>query len=382
MDYLNRLDRLIMKYVILAGILILVIFNYENIFKLVGNIWQVIAPVIYGFGFAYVLNLLMVRYEKLFFRRSKNRFINKIRRPFAIIMALLTVIAIVAVVLWLIIPQLVSLIQTLIDNTPMIVATGQKLFADLEGLFPDIESFFDSLNLNWESIARESANLANNLLGSTFTTVQIVSSTLFKGIIVVVVAIYALFSKEKIVRQFDRLGKAYLKKDNYRRFSYVVEVTDQTFSGFLTGMLFEAIIYGSMVTIGMWMFRFPYAGMIGALSGVMALIPMVGAIASAFIGFLLIFVQNPIQGILFIIFNIVVQQIESNVFYPRVVGNQIGLPGIWTFIAVTIGGGLMGPVGFFLGVPVATVIFKLLKGNVEYREEYLSTYPNAEFKQF
>lgn len=370
MDKLGRLDRMVMKYVILAAVFILVIFNYQHIFAGLRELWDIISPVVYGFVFAYILNLIMVMYEGFWFPETDNELLIRARRPVSILLALITVIIVIVLVLWLIIPQLISLVQTLLENLPLMVEYIQRWIEDLEEIYPQIDTLINNLNINWESIARDAASFANNILGSTFTTFQLLTSSLFRLVIILVVAIYALFSKEKIQRQVKRVLRAYIKRDHFRRLKYVLRVTNESFSSFITGMLIEAIIYGTLVTVGMMIFNFPYAGMIGALSGALALVPMVGAILSAVIGTMLIFVQNPIQGLFFLLFNIVLQQLESNAIYPRIVGGSIGLPGIWTFIAVTIGGGILGPAGFFLGVPIASVIYKLIRSNVEYKEHY------------
>ena len=370
MDKLGRLDRMVMKYVSLAAVFILVIFNYQHIFAGLRELWDVISPVVYGFVFAYILNLIMVMYEGFWFPETDDELLIRARRPVSILLALITVIIVIVLVLWLIIPQLISLVQTLLENLPLMVEYIQRWIEDLEDIYPQIDTLVNNLNINWENIARDAASFANNILGSTFTTFQLLTSSLFRLVVILVVAIYALFSKEKIQRQVKRVLRAYMKRDHFRRLKYVLRVTNESFSSFITGMLIEAIIYGTLVTVGMMIFNFPYAGMIGALSGALALVPMVGAILSAVIGTMLIFVQNPIQGLFFLLFNIVLQQLESNAIYPRIVGGSIGLPGIWTFIAVTIGGGILGPAGFFLGVPIASVIYKLIRSNVEYKEHY------------
>lgn len=370
MDKLGRLDRMVMKYVSLAAVFILVIFNYQHIFAGLRELWDVISPVVYGFVFAYILNLIMVMYEGFWFPETDNELLIRARRPVSILLALITVIIVIVLVLWLIIPQLISLVQTLLENLPLMVEYIQRWIEDLEEIYPQIDTLINNLNINWENIARDAASFANNILGSTFTTFQLLTSSLFRLVVILVVAIYALFSKEKIQRQVKRVLRAYMKRDHFRRLKYVLRVTNESFSSFITGMLIEAIIYGTLVTVGMMIFNFPYAGMIGALSGALALVPMVGAILSAVIGTMLIFVQNPIQGLFFLLFNIVLQQLESNAIYPRIVGGSIGLPGIWTFIAVTIGGGILGPAGFFLGVPIASVIYKLIRSNVEYKEHH------------
>lgn len=365
----DRFDRILLKYIIIGALLFSIVLNYQIVLLFFRTIWDVIAPIVYGFIVAFILNLIMVKIESIWFENTDKAWLIRLRRPMSVFISVLIVLFVIVIVLWLIIPQLISVVQTVIELLPVLVSYGQNLFAELGELYPELNTFMGLDNYNWENIAREIATFANDLLGSTFSTIGTLSSSLFNLVIILVIAIYTVLSKERILNQFKRLGRAYLKKENYNRLRYLLSVTNESFANFMTGMLLEAIIYGSLVTLGMWIFRFPFAGMIGTLSGVLALIPMVGAIVSAVIGVLLISTQSLSQGFLFLIFNVIIQQIESNVIYPRVVGGSIGLPGIWTFIAVTVGGSLLGPVGFFIGVPIASTVYKLIETDVEYREQ-------------
>lgn len=365
----DRFDRILLKYIVAAALLFSIVLNYQIVLAFLRTIWNVFSPIIYGFIVGFILNLIMVQIESLWFPNTQNQRLIKLRRPMSVFISLLIVLFIFVIVLWLIIPQLISVVQTVIELLPVMISYIQNFIVEIDEIYPELDSFLGLDNYNWENIAREIANFANGLIESTFSTIGTLSSSLFNFVIILVISIYTVLSKERILNQFKRLGHAYLKKDQYRKVSYVISVTDESFSSFMTGMLLEAIIYGSLVTVGMWIFRFPFAGMIGTLSGVLALIPMVGAILSAVIGVLLVSTQSLSQGFFFLIFNIVLQQVESNVIYPRVVGGSIGLPGIWTFIAVTVGGSLLGPIGFFVGVPIASTVYKLIESDVEYREK-------------
>ncbi|UUX32823.1 AI-2E family transporter [Fundicoccus culcitae] len=367
----NRLDQLAIKYLVLIAILAAIVLNYNSVLSYLSTIWRVLSPILSGFVFAFILNLLMTLIEKYLFPTTTDERLIGLRRPLAILLTLLVVLLTVSIILWLIIPQLISAIRITIESLPLVFTMFQNLLARLEEVFPeyDYNAFIAQAGLNWDNVAREITSFANGLVESMISVVASLSSYALNFVIILVISVYALFSKEKLIGQFKRIGKVYLKPLVYSRILYIVQVTTQSFSNFMTGMLIEAVIYGSMVTIGMLIFRFPYAAMIGTISGAFALIPMVGAIISAFIGFLLIMTQSLSQAFLFLLFIIVVQQLESNIIYPRVVGGSIGLPGIWTFIAVTLGGGLLGGVGFFIGVPIASTIYKLLRRDVEVREE-------------
>lgn len=160
--------------------------------------------------------------------------------------------------------------------------------------------------------------------------------------------------------RFDKLFKAYMSKDRREKFYKDLRLTSRVFSDYIIGQCKEALILGGLCAIGMWIFGFPYALSVGSVIGLTALIPIIGAYIGAAIGFFLIVIVDPVQALLFIVFIVVLQQIEGNLIYPKVVGNSIGLPGIWVLAAITVGGGLMGIAGVLLGVPVAATIYKLL----------------------
>lgn len=364
----NRLDRLVIKYIVLVAILFAIVLNYDAVISYVTKIVNVLSPVIFGFMIAFILNLIMSKIEEYWFPDTDNSFLNQARRPIAILLSLLIVMFIIGVILWLIIPQLISAIRITIEAVPTVISYIQSFLANLEENFPEYNSFVSESPFNWERIVSEFTSFANGLIESLFSVVSNISSSAFNLVVIIVVSVYALFSKERIIYQFDRVARAYLSKNTYRKTAYVFSVINESFSSFMSGMLIEAVIYGAMVTVGMWIFRFPYAAMVGTISGALALIPMFGAILSAAIGILLVLTNSISQAFFFLIFIIFVQQLESNVIYPRVVGSTIGLPGIWTFIAVTVGGGLFGVFGFFIGVPIASALYKLLRKDVEYRE--------------
>jgi len=176
-----------------------------------------------------------------------------------------------------------------------------------------------------------------------------------------------LFGKEDLKAKFDKLINTYMKAKKREKLYDVLRVTDETFSGYIVGQCKEAVILGVLCTIGMLIFRFPYSTIIGPVVGLTALIPLFGAYIGAAVGFLLIVMVAPFKALLFIVFIIVLQQIEGNLIYPKVVGGSIGLPGIWVFAAVTVGGGLMGITGVLLGVPIAATVYKLLGKSVNER---------------
>ncbi|MGX7091406.1 AI-2E family transporter [Hutsoniella sourekii] len=372
MNHWRQLDRLIMKYLLIAGVIILLVLKFDWIRQWLDKVVIILSPILIGAGMAYILNILMVFFEKYYFPESEEDWVEKTRRPVAITLAIIVVAMTVVIVMSLIIPQLISVIQEFIRIIPLVLNQLQMWLNKNRELIPVIGDYIGQIDFNWQQIVRRAINLINNmtgnLIGTTLSTVTSLFSFLVNFLLSLMFAIYLLVSKEKLGKQFKRFLSAYTQPKWNKRILYVLDVLDYSFSNFITGEVIEAFILGSMVTVGMWIFQFPYATMIGALTGFTALIPIIGAYLSGAVGFLLIFVQSPLQALAFLVFILVVQQIEGNLIYPRVVGNSIGLPSIWVLASITVGGGLWGVMGMLLGVPIASALYKLLQNNIRYRE--------------
>ena len=369
---MRKLDRLLIKYILFIAAVVLIVFNYEQVIEWLKSFWVILSPVIIGGVMAYILNILMVKFESWYFPKSSKPLVVKSRRPVSILLAMATIVLVVFLVVSLVVPQIISVLATLIENIPTIFGRVQEWLTDYEQLFPEAASLMDQFNIDWSQMVKNAVTFVNNLttsiLETTLSTVGSLAGIIINLVLSIIVSIYILMSKEKLGNQFDRMVKAYLSEKNYRKYHYVLEQFDDSFRHYITGVVVEALILGLMVTVGMWLFRFPYAAMIGALTGFLAIIPMLGAYLSGAIGALLISVESPVQALFFILFTIDVQQIEGNIIYPKVLGGSIGLPGLFVLIAVTIGGGLMGIPGMIISVPLASALFKLLKNDVKHRE--------------
>lgn len=373
MNKFKQIDKLIMKYIIIGLIAILLITNYEQLLDWLSVIWTVIRPVLMGGVIAYVLNLLMVQFEKIYFPKKDNKWIQLTRRPISISLAMIVIIFVIFFVVGLITPQLISVFITIVEATPELFKMIQEWILEYEDIFPQIAEFVEEIDIDWQGIASNVLDFMNNFTGNvietTVSTVGSVFSFIVNLFLSLMIAIYVLLTKETLAKQFKRLTQTFLPKRIEQRLTYLCRVVDQSFSSFISGEVIEAVVLGTMVAVGMWIFRFPYAGMVGALTGVTAFIPILGAYLSGAVGFILILVQSPVQAIGFIIFIVIVQQIEGNIFYPKVVGKSIGLPSLWVLVGVTIGGGFWGIWGMLLGVPVASALYRLLKDSVRAREK-------------
>lgn len=361
----------IIKYLFIAGLIVLAIVNFDRLKNIFSYLLTISMPIILGFIIAYILNIPMVMLEKLYFPNSDSIVVKKTRRPVSILVSIIIITVVLIFILNLVIPQLISVFGRIIEIIPVLANGIQSWVIENEEIFPPLAEFVETFQIDWQNIVTNMISIVNrfttNIIETTLSTVGSVFSIVVNLFLSLMISLYVLMSKETLGRQFRILSETYLPERGHKGLMYVLEVTDYSFRHFITGEVLEAIILGSLVTVGMWIFQFPYASMIGALTGVTALIPVLGAYISGAIGFIMIFVDSPIQALTFIVFIIVIQQLEGNLIYPRVVGGSIGLPGLWVLISITIGGGLLGIWGMLLAVPLVSTLFKLLKNDIEYR---------------
>lgn len=361
--------KLIQYGIIIVLVLFILIYPVE-IYNIFLNILGVAMPLILGAVLAYVLNILCVKLEKYFFPNTKIKILQKSRRALVILTTLVIVTLVMVGIFRLVLPQFFNALADFFKNIPSFF---EGLSALLEKINHNsvISDQLESMNIDWSSVQSKVMKYLTSgmggVFGSTFKIVTGITKGFVNFILALTFAIYILATKEKLGRQIKKLAHAYLKNEHIQKVKYVVDIADDMFSHFIAGQVTEAIILGSLCSLGMIIFRFPYALSVGAFVSITALIPILGAWLGGIVGFLLIAVKSPIEAVFFIVFLLVLQQFESNVIYPRVVGTSIGLPGIWVLASITVGGGLGGIVGMLLGVPVAATIYQLLKNDTNRR---------------
>lgn len=315
---------------------------------------------------AYLINILMTFYEKYYFVNSRKPFAKKSRRPVCMVAAFLTLIAIAVLIVWLVASQLVDCLKLIFAELPAAINDLIDLLEKYSVLPHDIANLLSSIN--WQSQIQKIFSFVNTGVGNVLNVVVSAVTSVFSGVVTtflgVIFAIYLLLGKERLSGQTDRVMKRYLKKGWYDKTMYVLKVLNDCFHRYIVGQCIEAVIIGILCTIGMAILRLPYASMIGSLVGFTALIPVAGAYIGAIVGAFMIFMVSPVQAVIFLIFLVILQQLEGNLIYPRVVGSSLGLPAIWVLAAVTVGGGMLGVIGMWLGVPLAAACYRLLREDV------------------
>ncbi len=344
--------------------------NLELIQEMSGVLTSALLPFIIGSGLAFAINIPVSSIEKIFNPYIKSNRDKKIVRFLSITLAYILLIIVLLSLIFLVIPDLQQTITSFIETVPVKIAELIRYISGVINSNPDIVRFMQDLNLNLNDIQQQAVtylqNFATNVLTTSASFAFTIISSVVTGFIALVFSVYLLSMKDQIIRQMKKIVYSIW---SFPWANYIMNVgkkANHIFSSFIGGQTLEAFILAILVYIGMWMFNFPYRLSITVITGVLSLIPVFGAILAGVAGFVLISVVSLSQGIWFGVFIIVLQQLESNLIYPRVVGNSVGLPGIWVMFAVTIGGSLFGIVGMLLGVPLVSLIYSLISAQVNY----------------
>lgn len=328
-------------------------------------------PLLLGAVMAYLVNILMTFYEHRLFGRAASGAGLKLKRPLCMALAFATLLIIVVLLLVLVIPELVSCIRVIAAGVPGVVADFTK-WCEEQGILP--ETIADSLaQIDWKSrmtdivkVLTAGVGSAANAIVNTVTSVVSGFVTFFMALIF---SIYLLLGKEKLGRQLQKIMERYLRDGWNKKIRYVVGVVNDCFHRYIVGQCTEAVILGVLCMLGMLLIRLPYATMIGALIGFTALIPVAGAYIGAIVGAFMILTVSPVKALIFLVFIVILQQLEGNLIYPKVVGSSLGLPALWVLAAVTVGGGVLGVPGMLLGVPLSAAVYRLIRNDVYGTEE-------------
>lgn len=361
---MKRLDwKTCLRVGVSAFVLFLCIHYWPGIASFVGKCFSAAAPVFTGIVMAYIINILMSFYERHYFTKSKNKAVPKIRRPVCLLGAILTVIGVVALVIVLVVPQLGACVEMLVAQLPGAI---EKLIARLSGLeFVSDELISSLASIDWRSRIGDIVETLFSGVGDVMNVAVSAVSSVFTGItafvIGFIVALYLLMDKDRLKGQCRRIMNRWIPERFLGKIMHIVTLADDCFHRFIVGQCTEAVILGTLCMVGMLILRLPYAPMVGALIAFTAIIPIVGGLIGAGVGAFLILMVSPVKALIFLIFIIVLQQIEGNLIYPKVVGSSMGLPALWVLVAVTVGGGVLGIGGMLIGVPMAAIVYRLVK---------------------
>ena len=351
----------------ITGILTFCILLYcalQNTAAVKGGISTVMSylnPFIVGGVIAFIINVPMRFIERHLFPKAKK--LDKLRRPLALILALLAIAAIIVLVCIIVIPQIADTLSTLTVNIPQYMDNAKAYVNKTLEKYPELQEEFQSYTgkINWQSVITSVTGWVSNGVVSTINVAGSAISGIVSAVVGFVFAIYILLQKERLGRQVRMIAYSLLPEKAADKFFKISNMTSDTFSKFLSGQCLEACILGSMFAIVLAVFRMPYVALISVLIAFTALIPIVGAFIGCVIGALLIFMISPVKAVWFVVIFLVLQQIEGNFIYPKVVGSSVGLPAIWVLAVVTVGGKLMGVIGMLVMIPLSSVLYAIFR---------------------
>nr|RAW04363.1 AI-2E family transporter [Aerococcus urinae] len=361
---------------VFSGIAILLavlwIMNNLNIISnFMGQIQNVISPFLVGAAIAFILSIPVNYIEKYLKRFDYFKKHRKTLRGLAIVLSLILIVLLIYFLIFLVLPDFEDTITSFISIVPTTISQVISKVMRFIDRHPELVTYIQQLDINLNNLAQRAIafvqSLATNLLSQTFTIGIGLVNSLFNLFISLVFGITVVSAKETLTRQVKKVIYAICNLPWANYLVNVGKLANDVFTNFVSGQVLEAFILGIMVYIGMLICHFPYALTISVIMGASGLIPIFGAIFGAVAGALLIVVTSPTKAILFIIFITVVQQLEGNIIYPRVVGGSVGLPGLWTLVAVTVGGAFFGLPGMLLSVPTVSVIYQLTAATINHR---------------
>ncbi len=363
------IDKKTIRQVILgvAGCILLywLLHSPERVNAILGGIWKIFAPFGVGAALAFVLNVPMRAIEKCLNGIKKD----SIRRGLGILLTFVAVLVVLTAVVWLVIPQVVDTVESLVAVLPDFFRRVYESAVEFVEEHPDLQKWLadntDFETVNWsewlQRILSWMSSSLTDMVDKVLGAVVSFSTGIFNGVLSLVFGIYCLARKEILARQGRRILYSFLPEKVSDEIIRILRMTNATFSRFLSGQCLEALILGSMFAVTMPIFGMPFMPLISVVIAVTALVPIVGAFVGCVLGAFFILVQNPVLAFWFVVMFLILQQIEGNLIYPRVVGSSIGLPGMWVLVAVAVGGDLMGIGGMLLMIPLASVMYALAR---------------------
>lgn len=354
----------IMFIIFVIAIAYWIVNNYGVILSILHTVFKVIFPFILGGIIAFVLNIPMTKIEKFLKRKIKKKIPLRI---ISICLSLLILISIIALLLFLLIPELVQNLQLLINNIPSILNNIESWFLDLLSKYPKIQIKFQEIFEQSGSFNGIVANILNYVANGAIGIIGSIVSGFITFFTALIFSIYMLSQKEYLLNAIKKLINAYIDEKKANKVLNFGKLVNKTFYNFVSGQCVEALILGTIIFVVCSIFRFPYALLIAVLTAVTSLIPILGAMIAMVVGAILIATVSPFKALIFIVAFLIIQQIEGNLIYPKVVGKSVGLSAMWTLLAISVGGSLFGVVGMLISLPITSIVYNIIRDDVNKR---------------
>ena len=366
MNNKNDIRRLI-NLLVIVFVGYLTITNLKFIISIINNIMDAFAPFLLGVVLAFILNIPMKKLEGLFESLQKNKEKKFKTRGISIFLSLIIFFALIIFIVIELVPDLISNIELLIKNIPNILTSVEGFALDLVKDYPEVQNKIKDLFLNTGNVNDILMNILNYLINGSINFVSSFVNSVVTIFTAFVFAVYMLLQKENLIKGSKTILKAYLGDKKSKKVIEIGRLSNDVFSKFVSGQCLESAILGLIFFVILSLCGFPYSLLISVLVAITSLIPFFGAFIALVIGAILIATQSFTQAIIFVLIFLVTQQIENNLIYPKVVGKSVGLSPLWTLLAITVGGSIFGIIGMIIGLPIASILYALLKKDIKVR---------------
>lgn len=364
----------IKEIILFSALIVLIVMYSGKLAKLAMVAIDITMPFIIGAAIAFIINIPMKAIEEKLLKKWTGKWADKLKRAVSMVLAIVLVVGIITVVIVTVLPQLISTVKEIIALIPNAFNNAYnwvvKTFQDNPKIMKYLQEI-DPQSIDWSGmlsgVVGFAKNQFSNVLVGAASIIGNIANGLLNGIISVIFGIYVLAQKERLISQCQRIARAYLKESKYNFIVKTAKLLNTNFHNFITGQCLEAAILGLMFVIVMTIIGLPYPVLAGVLIGFTALIPIAGAFIGCFICAFLILIVSPVKMLIFVVTFLVLQQIEGNFIYPRVVGGSVGLPSLWVLMAVSVGGSLMGVMGMLIFIPIFSTVYMLLREDVNKR---------------
>lgn len=357
--------------IIFGAILFAYIINdFQSVKNFVSFILKLLSPFIIGGAIAFVLKIPMTFFEKKIFEKSNNDTLKKFKRPVSLLLSIFIMILAISLFLGLLIPQLIVSVQALEVRLPMAIEKILEFMQENPSINKILKPYYEDImnaynNISWDSLfdyLKENLLVRRNseVVSKSLSIATSIVSGITNGVLAFVFSIYVLLDKERLNRQSQRLLHSVVGKEKGDYITHIFSLIHKNFFYFIKGQVTDAIIIGIMTFLSMSLLGLPYASMVSILIGFTDLVPIIGPMIGTVVGALFIVIESPSQALVFIIMMLVLQQIQGNIIYPKIVGDNLGLPSMWTIVATAVGGTLLGIVGMWIFIPSFAVIYALL----------------------
>ncbi len=379
MEFSREKIKQIKNLMVLAAFLILAVIYSEKLFFGIIFLAGILKPFFYGGAVAFVLNIPMKWIEEKLLGRLKGEKVKKLKRPLSIVLSIMLIALVLAAVVGMVLPQMGATVSEIGKKIPAFMEQMTLEFerlAEKESVLSDWAERLESTEIKWDEVLENVIHFLKNGAGDMLDSTVSMAGSIISGVVGMVIAfvfaLYILAQKERLADQGRRVLSAYLPARTWDKILEICSLLYKNFSSFITGQCLEAVILGTMFVVFMSIFRMPYALVVGVLIAVTSLVPIVGAFIGCAVGIFLILINDPMQALWFAVLFLVLQQIEGNLIYPKVVGNSVGLPSIWVLMAVSVGGSLFGVIGMLVFIPLLSTGYALLRDGVNKRNDLKS----------